>query len=75
MLQGGGDMDLGWQDLKAMQHARNRGLIEVRGALVLDRSLYQPTRLDRGAPLFDDEPVWTPTTTSSSTLCWSTAPC
>lgn len=57
VLQGGGDMDLGWQDLQAMlQHARNRGLTEVRGALVLDRSLYQPTRLDRGAPPFDDEP-------------------
>ena len=55
VLQGGADMDLTWQTLQTMlQRARSRGLMEVRGALVLDRSAFQPTRLDVGVPPFDD---------------------
>lgn len=57
VLQGQGDMDLDWQALRSLlQRARARGLTEVRGALVLDRSAFQPTRLDRGLPPFDDAP-------------------
>ncbi len=57
VLQGQGDMDLSWQALQAMlQHARRRGLVEVRGALVLDRSAYLPLRPDLGQPPFDDAP-------------------
>ncbi len=57
VLQGQADMDLSWQALQAMlQRARQRGLNEVRGALVLDRSAFQPPRLDPGAPPFDESP-------------------
>ena len=51
ILQGEADMDLSADALRA---ARHRGLAEVRGALVLDRSAFQPTRLDQGLPPFDD---------------------
>lgn len=57
VLQGQGDMDLDADALRAMlQRVRHRGLVEVRGALVLDRSAFQPTRLDLGAPPFDEAP-------------------
>lgn len=57
VLQGQADMDLGWQDLQALlQRARHRGLVEVRGALVLDRGFFRPTRPDRGVPPFDEAP-------------------
>lgn len=57
VLQGQADMDLTWQALQALlQHARHRGLLEVRGALVLDRSFFRPTRTDKGLPAFDDGP-------------------
>lgn len=57
VLQGGADMDLSQQALQAMlQHARHRGLQDWRGNLVLDRSAFQPPRLDLGAPPFDESP-------------------
>ncbi len=57
VLQGGGDMDLDWHALQdLLRHARQRGLTEVRGRLLLDRSLWQPARLDIGAPPFDESP-------------------
>jgi len=57
VLQGGADMDLTWQALQAMlQRARQRGLTEVRGALVLDRTAFQPARPELGVPPFDDAP-------------------
>jgi serine-type D-Ala-D-Ala carboxypeptidase/endopeptidase (penicillin-binding protein 4) len=57
VLQGQGDMDLGWQELQQMlQHAYDRGVKDVRGALVLDRSAFKPTRLDVGVPPFDESP-------------------
>jgi D-alanyl-D-alanine carboxypeptidase/D-alanyl-D-alanine-endopeptidase (penicillin-binding protein 4) len=57
VLQGGADMDLTWQALQALlQRARQRGLTEVRGALVLDRSAFQPARPELGVPPFDDAP-------------------
>ncbi|MFT3818953.1 MAG: D-alanyl-D-alanine carboxypeptidase/D-alanyl-D-alanine-endopeptidase [Rubrivivax sp.] len=57
VLQGGADMDLSQQALQAMlQRARHHGLQDWRGHLVLDRSAFQPPRLDLGAPPFDDAP-------------------
>ncbi len=57
VLQGGGDMDLDWRALQdLLRHARDRGLNEVRGRLLLDRSLWQPARLDIGVPPFDESP-------------------
>ena len=57
VLQGGGDMDLDWPAVRGLlDTARRRGLAEVRGNLVLDRSAFQPTRLDLGVPPFDDGP-------------------
>lgn len=57
VLQGQGDMDLNWQGVQALlQRARHQGIQDVRGALVLDRSAFQPTRLDLGVPPFDDAP-------------------
>jgi serine-type D-Ala-D-Ala carboxypeptidase/endopeptidase (penicillin-binding protein 4) len=50
-------MDLTWQALQAMlQRLRQRGLNEIRGALVLDRSAFNPPRYDLGVPPFDDAP-------------------
>lgn len=57
VLQGGADMDLNAQALhELLRRARDRGLREVRGALVLDRSAFQPTRQDVGVPPFDESP-------------------
>ena len=55
VLQGRADADLDQAALQAMlQHARQRGLQEVRGSLVLDRSAFRPTRLDVGVSPIDD---------------------
>ena len=57
VLQGQGDMDLDADALRALLlRARHRGLVEIRGALVLDRSAFQPARLDLGVPPFDEAP-------------------
>ena len=57
VLQGQADMDLTWQALQAMlQRLRQRGLVEIRGALVLDRSAFNPPRYDIGVPPFDEAP-------------------
>lgn len=57
VLQGGADADLDTAALTAMlRRARDHGLREVRGALVVDRSLFVPARPDLGAPPFDEWP-------------------
>ena len=57
VLQGEGDMDLGVDALRdLLRQARARGLVEIRGDLVLDRSAFEPARTDIGAPPFDDAP-------------------
>ncbi|MEN9627905.1 MAG: D-alanyl-D-alanine carboxypeptidase/D-alanyl-D-alanine-endopeptidase [Pseudomonadota bacterium] len=57
VLQGQADMDLSWQALQAMlQRLRQRGLVEIRGALVLDRNAFNPPRYDLGVPPFDEAP-------------------
>lgn len=56
-LLGGGDPNLSWERLGGMLRSlRNSGIVSIGGDLVLDRTLFQPTRLDIGAPPFDDTP-------------------
>ena len=57
VLKGGGDVELGvpqlWALLVDMQQA---GVRHIAGNLLLDRSRYQPSRMDVGLPPFDDAP-------------------
>jgi D-alanyl-D-alanine carboxypeptidase/D-alanyl-D-alanine-endopeptidase (penicillin-binding protein 4) len=56
-LRGGGDPNLSWERVGGMLRSlRNGGIVSIAGDLVLDRTLFQPTRLDIGAPPFDDTP-------------------
>ncbi|WP_051933455.1 D-alanyl-D-alanine carboxypeptidase/D-alanyl-D-alanine-endopeptidase [Massilia sp. BSC265] len=56
-LLGGGDPNLSWERVGSMLRSlRNSGIVSIAGDLVLDRTLFQPTRLDIGRPPFDDTP-------------------
>lgn len=57
VLLGGGEPNLTWERVGGMLRSlRNAGIVSIAGDLVLDRTLFQPTRLDIGAPPFDDTP-------------------
>ena len=59
VLKGGADPELGlpalWQMLLELQL---RGVREIAGDLLLDRSLFRPARIDAGLPPFDESPEW-----------------
>jgi len=56
-LRGGADPDLDWGALTGLLRTlRSQGLNEIRGGLVVDRSLFNPARSDVGAPPFDEQP-------------------
>jgi D-alanyl-D-alanine carboxypeptidase/D-alanyl-D-alanine-endopeptidase (penicillin-binding protein 4) len=59
VLKGGADPDLDlpalWQMLWPL---RQRGVREIGGDLLLDRSLFRPARIDTGLPAFDEAPEW-----------------
>ena len=59
VLRGGADPDLDlpalWQMLFEL---RQRGVREIGGGLVLDRTLFRPARIDVGLAPFDDAPEW-----------------
>jgi len=59
VLKGGADPQLDlpalWQMLFEL---RQRGVREIAGDLVLDRTLFRPTRIDIGALPFDESPEW-----------------
>jgi serine-type D-Ala-D-Ala carboxypeptidase/endopeptidase (penicillin-binding protein 4) len=56
-LRGLADADLDWRALQTMLRTlRSQGIRDIRGDLVIDRELFQPSRPDIGAPQFDDEP-------------------
>ncbi len=56
-LRGGADPDLDWPALWLMlRQLREQGLREIRGGLVVDRSLFNPARPELGAPPFDEAP-------------------
>ncbi|WP_233374716.1 D-alanyl-D-alanine carboxypeptidase/D-alanyl-D-alanine-endopeptidase [Pelomonas cellulosilytica] len=57
ILRGGADTDLDWPALWGLlRELRESGVRDIRGGLVVDRSLFQPTRLDIGQPPFDEAP-------------------
>lgn len=57
VLRGGGDGDLTWEALANMLRTlRQKGVREIRGDLLLDRSMFQPARTDIGLPPFDESP-------------------
>lgn len=56
-LRGGGDPNLSWDSLRALfRSLRSQGVRRLEGDLILDRSYFQPTRPDVGAPPFDETP-------------------
>lgn len=56
-LRGGGDPNLSWDSLRALfRSLRSQGVRRLEGDLILDRSFFQPARLDVGAPAFDESP-------------------
>jgi D-alanyl-D-alanine carboxypeptidase/D-alanyl-D-alanine-endopeptidase (penicillin-binding protein 4) len=57
ILRGGADPDFDDQALKRMlQTLRNQGISTIRGDLILDRSLFQPSRPDLVLAPFDESP-------------------
>ena len=56
-LRGGADTDLDWGALWGMlRQLREQGVAHIQGGLVVDRSLFNPPRLDVGLPPFDEAP-------------------
>jgi D-alanyl-D-alanine carboxypeptidase/D-alanyl-D-alanine-endopeptidase (penicillin-binding protein 4) len=57
VLRGGGDVELGVPQLWALLlELREAGVREIRGDLLLDRTRYEPARVDLGLPPFDEAP-------------------
>ncbi|MDL2357631.1 MAG: D-alanyl-D-alanine carboxypeptidase/D-alanyl-D-alanine-endopeptidase [Pseudomonadota bacterium] len=57
VLRGGADADFSGEVLeKMLQTLRNQGIYRLAGNLVLDRSLFSPTRSDVGLAPFDEAP-------------------
>lgn len=57
VLRGGADADLSGEVLGTMLRALTlAGIERIDGRLVLDRSLFNPARLDAGQPPFDESP-------------------
>jgi D-alanyl-D-alanine carboxypeptidase/D-alanyl-D-alanine-endopeptidase (penicillin-binding protein 4) len=57
ILRGGADSDLDWGALSTLlRELREQGVREIRGGLIVDRSLFTPARLDLGVPPFDEAP-------------------
>lgn len=57
-LRGGADAELDWGALWGLLRRlrEQHGIREIRGGLVVDRTLFTPTRLDLGVPPFDESP-------------------
>lgn len=59
VLRGGGDPELGLPQLWALLlELRHRGIRELDGDVLLDRTLWRPARMDAGLPPFDEAPEW-----------------
>jgi len=57
ILRGGADPDLDWPALWwLLRQLRESGVRDIRGGLVIDRTLFSPTRFDLGLPPFDEAP-------------------
>lgn len=56
-LRGEGNTDVTWEDFQRMLLSlRHKGIREISGNLVVDRTFFSPTRLDVGLPPFDESP-------------------
>ena len=56
-IHGGGDPDLNMEKLGVLlRNLRNQGLHNINGNIIVDRSYFQPERLDTNAPPFDEFP-------------------
>ncbi|MDP2369017.1 D-alanyl-D-alanine carboxypeptidase/D-alanyl-D-alanine-endopeptidase [Rhodoferax sp.] len=56
-LRGGADTDLDWGALWDMlRQLRDQGVRHIQGGLVVDRTLFNPSRLDIGTMPFDEAP-------------------
>ncbi|MCA3000168.1 MAG: D-alanyl-D-alanine carboxypeptidase/D-alanyl-D-alanine-endopeptidase [Rhodocyclaceae bacterium] len=56
-LRGEGNTDITWEDFQRMlQSLRHRGIREIAGNLIVDRTFFSPTRLDIGLAPFDESP-------------------
>ncbi len=59
VLKGGADAQLDFNALLALLYeVRERGIREVTGNVLLDRSVFSPARLDKGLSPFDEAPEW-----------------
>lgn len=57
ILRGLADPDLDWSALWwLLRQLRESGVTEIRGGLIVDRTLFNPTRFDLGLPPFDEAP-------------------
>jgi D-alanyl-D-alanine carboxypeptidase/D-alanyl-D-alanine-endopeptidase (penicillin-binding protein 4) len=57
VVRGLGDVDLDWRAFDRMlEQLRHRGIREIRGDVILDRSFFRPARTDVGVPPFDEAP-------------------
>lgn len=57
ILRGGADPDLDWPALWwLLRQLRDSGVRDIRGGLWVDRTLFNPARLDLGVPPFDEAP-------------------
>lgn len=57
ILRGLGNPDFDWEVFRAMlQTLRVKGIREIHGDLVIDRSAFNPSRMDIGIPPFDEAP-------------------
>ena len=56
-LRGEGNTDITWEDFQRMlQSLRYKGIREIAGNLIVDRTFFSPARLDVGVPPFDETP-------------------
>ena len=56
-LRGLGNTDITWEDFQRMLLTlRQKGVREIDGNLRVDRTFFQPSRLDLGVPPFDEAP-------------------
>jgi D-alanyl-D-alanine carboxypeptidase/D-alanyl-D-alanine-endopeptidase (penicillin-binding protein 4) len=57
VVRGLGDVDLDWRAFdRLLELLRHRGIREIRGDVILDRSFFRPARSDVGVPPFDEAP-------------------
>lgn len=57
VLRGEASPDFTWQELRELlQSLRFRGIREIAGDVLIDRSYFTPVRLDEGLPPFDETP-------------------